>query len=113
MNQQIDDDQRAYHSGNYGESVLPWECVLDCSAPGMDASEATEHWEKHPDVELPDPAAILRTLQDTGAWDDFDESVEPDQFEQEKRNRQRYIWMAACDLKEDWNMGAHVYVENN
>lgn len=112
MKQQIDDDQRVYHSGNHGESTLPWECVLDCSAQGA-VDDDVEFWEKHPDVELPDPAGILRALQDSGAWDDLDESVEPDQFEQEKRNRRRYLWMAACDLREDWNMGVHVYAENN
>jgi hypothetical protein len=112
MNQEISDHQLVEHAGNFGESVLPWECVLDCSAPGQDASEAVEYWEKHPEVELPDPAAILRDLQETGAWDDLDESVDPDQWEQEKRNRQRYIWMAACDLREQWNQGEPIYIHN-
>jgi len=112
MKQEIYDQQLVYHCGNYGESVLPWECVLDCSAPGQDASESVEYWEKHPEVELPDPAAILRDLQDTGAWDDLDESVEPDQWEQEKRNRQRYIWMAACDLWERWQQGELIDLHN-
>ena len=112
MKQEISDDQIVEHSGNFGVSFLPWECVLDCSAPGQDASEAAEYWEKHPEVELPDPAGILRELQELGIWDDFDESVEPDFWEQEKRNRQRYIWLVAGDLREQWNQGDRIYIHN-
>jgi len=112
MTQEIKSNQLVEHYGPFGCSTLPWECVLDCSTPGILPPEMLEYWEKHPDVELPDPAGILRELQEVGAWDDFDESVEPDQWEQEKRNRQRYIWLAACDLREKWNQGEPIYIHN-
>jgi hypothetical protein len=111
MLQEIGDHQIVWHCGNFGNSTLPWECVLDCSGQGQ-VDETVAYWERHPLVDLPDSAAILRDLQEAGAWDDLDESEEPDQFEQEKRNRQRYLWMAACDLREDWNAGSPIDLYN-
>ncbi len=111
MSQDIGDHQIVEHCGTFGNSTFPWECVLDCSGQGR-ADDSVKYWERHPLVVLPDAAAILRALQETGGWDDLDESAEPDQWEQETRNRQRYLWIAACDLREEWNDGSPIYLHN-
>lgn len=97
------DYQLVEHLSNFGVSVLPWIAVRNCSEPGVCASEAVGYWAEQPDVELPDPAGILRELQETGAWEFLDDPEE---------NRRRYLWIICCDLMEQLNQGEPIYIHN-
>lgn len=98
-----EDHQLVIHSGNFGETILPWDAVLDIYQPGVCASEAVGYWAEQPDIQLPDPAGILRELQEIGAWEFLDDPEE---------NRRRYLWVVACDLMEQLNQGEPIDIYN-
>ena len=97
------DYQLVIHTGNFGESILPWIAVRNCSEPGVCASEAVGYWSEQTDVQLPDPAGMLRELQEVGAWEFLDDPEE---------NRRRYLWIVACDLMEQLNEGMPIDIYN-
>lgn len=76
---------------------LPEECVAECSAPGQPADEAVAYWLAQPEVAAiigAVPAEDLRRhLNEYGAW-------EADDLADDHANRERLLWLAACDMRE-------------
>lgn len=77
--------------GHYYGPAFPPECVLDCTTPGQDASEAITYWRGRLGFRVPRELAV-RWLED--AWDDLsmaDDSTLAD----------RVLWCACCNVMEE------------
>lgn len=100
---QIDPDALYWAFFNRFEFRMPGQCVLDCSGPGA-ADEPVAHWtpkifarvEKDGFRNAPTPDKIRAELKEYGAWD-------ADELTDDEQNRQRLVWIAAGNIREDEN----------
>jgi hypothetical protein len=82
-----------YSQGVHPESnrQLPAECIADCSGPGP-ADEAVSFWVDR--LGFDGPAWLFRShLSGYGAWD-------ANELADHEQNRQRVLWIWACDCSE-------------
>jgi hypothetical protein len=74
--------------------------VYDCSHIG-DCLPDCEYWEQHlPQLKRIHPDEIRRELRNSGAWAD-------EELADEKMNRIRILWIAACECKEEHTCTAY------
>jgi hypothetical protein len=70
---------------------LPGDCIEDCSAPEVDASETVDLWVKMLQFEAP-PWLLREFLRGTGAY-------EPSQLCDHQANLRRLLWIWANDCR--------------
>ena len=68
-----------------------------CTIGGQDAAPAVDYVLENYTVEI-DPDDARRVLYQYGAWDD-------DELVDDRRNRERVVWLAACQLFEEKLLG--------
>ena len=69
------------------------EAVMDCSHQG-ECDGDCKTWESKIDLSKISPDAIRAELKEYGAWD-------KEELKDDKQNRRRIIWCAACSIKEE------------
>lgn len=79
-------------SFNRFEIELPDDCVADCSHQG-DCDSDVRHWADKLELDAK-PADIRAELKESGAWD-------AEELSDNEANKQRIIWIAACNIKEE------------
>jgi len=89
-----------YCNGETGEVIvyLKGQVAYDCSTPGP-CDEAVEFWAKQgaPDVDwITGRQGLIEVCQQTGAWT-YEELCEED----DQKLRERVLWIAACEVKEN------------
>ena len=93
---------RHWFSGRAAVSRLPESCVMDCSVPGQDASEAVEYWVKRLQFEAP-PWLLREDLKAEGCWTDA-------QLCDHQENLKRFLWIWACRCREEQDMNWLAYL---
>jgi hypothetical protein len=69
------------------------DALVDCGAPGQDASEAVAYVLKHYTV-TGDKTNCADYLKGFGAWDD-------EELADHEENLRRLVWLTGCGLRED------------
>lgn len=99
-----------YYDGTSGREVvkMPRECAFDCSEGGRDALPWVEKWLKTSEVcwkmGIPGCKTILI---DSGGWTRDEVAGMSDMVV-----RQQMLWIAACDLREEWEEKVEKYRAN-
>ena len=74
-------------------ALLPEDCVIECTLPGQDASEAVKRWTLALEFSLPSLKAGRKFLSEFGTWEDLESA---DMF----TLSQRVLWLACGEIKE-------------
>ena len=87
-------------SGRFSISIR-WDDAKSASEPGRAADPHVDSLLMKPYIKGQlakiSPDMIRAHLQECGAWDD-------DELADDAANQRRIVWMAACDLREEWEM---------
>ena len=93
---------RHWFSGRSAICNLPQSCVMDCSAPGQDATDACDYWIKRLSFDAP-PWLLREHLAEFGCWSKAD-------LCDHQANLRRLMWTWACDCREQQDIFFLVYL---
>lgn len=82
-----------FDNNGFFNGEIPDQCVIDCTRPGQDATDAIVHWIGVLEFEVPREAAQAY-LREFGAWDDLKDASDA-------TLTQRVLWVACGDIREN------------
>ena len=98
MKPTIEPDKLYWATGNYTETRIPGQAVLDCSHQGQ-CDEDVAYWasklERYPfgkdHAWAPTPERLRQELEEYGAWD-------AEELQDDDANWERYIWIMCGNI---------------